>query len=296
MPVDEGEEVTKGQVLVVVDSAEVALSKANYLSTLPMYDLAKSNFDRQRPLIESGALAAKTESELRSELNRTQAALLNAAQKLRNLGLTDADLKEIATKKDTSSLLEIRAPMDGTLVERHAVMGEAVEPTTQLFALTDLSDLWCWIDVYEDEIDRVKPGQKVSFTISGREKPVFRGQVELVSFSVNQATRTVRVRAELANIDGLLLANQFGRALIDIGAPHDAVLVPKDAIQEAEESAVVFVPLGEGRYRPIRVDTRPFEDPEFIEISRGLGPGRAIVTTGSFLLKSEMLKLGRGEG
>ena len=92
---------------------------------------------------------------------------MDAEQKLRNLGFDDADLARILKTKDTRNLLKVVAPIDGTVVARHAVKGEAVEPTTQLFAVADTSRMWLWIDVYETDIASVAPGQAVTFAISG---------------------------------------------------------------------------------------------------------------------------------
>ena len=79
---------------------------------------------------------------------------MDAEQKLRNLGFDDAELARILKTKDTRNLLNVVAPIDGTVVARHAVKGEAVQATTQLFAVADTSRMWLWIDVYESDIPR----------------------------------------------------------------------------------------------------------------------------------------------
>ncbi len=118
-----------GEVLVAIDSAEVGTDKANYLAALPMVELAQATLDRTRSLTRSNALPLKDELVAQTDLNRARADLLNASQRLRNLGFVDSDLVEIAGDQDTSSMLEIVSPIEGTIVERHAVPGEAVEPT-----------------------------------------------------------------------------------------------------------------------------------------------------------------------
>src|SRR5262249_46043152 len=156
--------------------------------------------------------------------------------------------------------------------------GLATGAANSLFELVNLNHLWCWIDVYETEIAKVKIGQDVSFTISGTEEPVFRGKVELIGYSVNPATRTVRVRAELANQGGRLRANQFGRAVIRLGPEHDAIVVPKSAVQDLGKVSCVFLPQPDGKsFRPQRVEARPTDWPGLTEITWGLKPGDEVV-------------------
>jgi membrane fusion protein, heavy metal efflux system len=297
---DEGEKVRKGDVLVVVDSAEVGSAKATYLGLLPVVDSARKNYDRLATLAETKAASQKDVLDARSALDKLRADLLNARQRLLNLGFTEADLARIARTEDTSNRLEIVAPMDGTLVERHAIVGEAVVPASSLavgpanslFDVADLDHLWCWIDVSEAEVGRVAVGQDVTFTISETDAPVFEGHVELIGFAVNPATRTVRVRAELHNADGRLRDGQFGRALIRVGREHQAAVIPRSALQNDGQADLVFLPEPNGRtFRPQRVLARPLEPADDLaEIAWGLAPGQRVVTTGSFLLKSEMFK------
>ena len=288
---DEGEVVKKGDILLEVDSAEVGTDKALYLAALPSSELARKEYERHLKLQASGAASEKEVLRAEVDVNRAEADLLNARQKLKNLGLTDADLAEIARSRDTSSLLHIIAPQDGTLVERHAVQGEAVEANTQLYIDTNLNHVWCWIDVYESDISRVRTGQVVRFTISGTKEPVFSGVVELVGFSVDPITRTIRVRSELVNTEGRLLANQYGHAEIQVGPERRVVFVPRAAVQSRDGTEFVFLPQGDGlRYRTQRIETKPSNQPGMIEVAWGLEPGATVVTTGSFLLQSELFR------
>ena len=94
---------------------------------------------------------------------------MDAEQKLRNLGFGDAELAQILKTKDTKNLLNVVVPIDGTVVARHAVKGEALQATTRLFAVADTSRIWVWIDVLDElDIQKVKAGQSVSFVVSER--------------------------------------------------------------------------------------------------------------------------------
>jgi multidrug efflux pump subunit AcrA (membrane-fusion protein) len=169
-------------------------------------------------------------------------------------------------------------------------MGEAVEPTTQLFALADVTRMWLWIDVYETDIVSVAPGQPVRFIISGTDGPVFSGDVTWMGTEVNATTRTTRVCAELQNPDGRLRANQFGQATIQVEPEHEAVVVPRAAVQNDGGTDLVFLAQPNSHFRPQRILAKPTESDGKLEVLWGLKPGQTVVTTRSYMLKGEMLK------
>jgi cobalt-zinc-cadmium efflux system membrane fusion protein len=156
--------------------------------------------------------------------------------------------------------------------------------------------MWLWIDVYESDVESVKSGQTVRFTVPGADAPASSGRVNWVGTEVTQKTRTTRVRAELANPDGKLRANQFGRAEIQVGEGHKATLVPKAAVQRKDQVDLVFLPEGEGVFRPQRVVAKPTDRSDVLEVAWGLTPGQRVVTGGAFLLKTEIMKGAIGAG
>lgn len=291
---DLGQAVTQGEVLAVVDSAAVSAAKTQFLSAHDGLALAQATYDRIRAL--RGAVAGKQEIEAQTALNQAKAAAMDAEQKLRNFGFDDEELRRILKDRDTKGSLEIVAPIGGTVVLRHAVRGEAVQATTQLFAVADTSKMWLWIDVYEVDVAKVETGQAVSFAATGAGATAYHGKITWLGNEVNEKTRTTRVRAEVENADGRLRANQFGRAEIQLGAEHRAIVVPRASIQRKEKTDLVFLPEGEGVYRPQRVLVRPTDRRDVVEVAWGLKPGQRVVTTGSFLLKTEIMKGAIGAG
>ena len=298
--VDLGQRVDAGDVLAVVDSSEVAAARTRYLSAVAAVELARANYERTSELTRREVVAARRELEDLTALNRAESDLMAARQELYNLNFTYTDLEALTATKDTSNALEIVAPIGGTVVDRRAVRGEAVEATTRLFAVADTSTFWVWIDVEEGSADLVAADQAVRFAIPrpGEPEPaaVAEGRITWIGTEIDPVTRTARVRAEVGNADGRLRANQFGRASIRLGDEHDAVLVPAAAVQRAEGADVVFLAEGPGVYRPRRVLARPAERPDFAEVSWGLEPGRRVVTTGSYLLKTELMRGAIGAG
>ncbi len=293
---DLGQVVKAGDVLAVVDSPAISAAKSRHISTQAALKLAKADYERTHALVASNAAASRLELEALTAFNQAESAALDAVQDLRNFGFSDEELIHVQESKDTASLLPIRAPIDGTVAQRHAVRGEAVEPTTALFAVADTSTIWLWIDVHEADVERVKLGQTVQFTISGAKAEPVQGKITWISVQVDPTTRTTRVRAELANPHGRLRANQFGIAVVEIGAPHEVVVVPRAAVQSKDDTQVVFIPQEPGVYRPQRVVTQPAARRDMVEISWGLNPGDRVVTRGSFWLKTEIMKSAIGAG
>ena len=298
---DLGQTVRRGDVLAVVDSAEVSASKSQLLSSHSAVRLAQATAERTKSLTQSGAVPARAELEVMTVLNQAQTSAMDAEQKLRNLGFANDQLAAIIKNKDTRNLLDVVAPIDGVVVLRHAVKGEAVQATSQLFAVADTSRMWLWIDVYERDIALIAPGQPVSFTISGADPNgqgyAFLGEVTWVGTAVSDKTRTSRIRAELTNPHGRLRANQFGEADIQIGSEHKATVVPKAAVQRKDGTDLVFLPLDEpGQYRAQRIVTKPTDRNDVVEVAWGLKPGQRVVTKGAFLLKTEIMRGAIGAG
>ncbi len=295
--VDLGDVVEAGQVIAVVDSADVSASKAQYLAATAELTLAQDSHNRIKSLAARNAASAMEEVAAQSGLNRAKAGLWSARQKLKNFRFSDKDLDRIVATEDTSSELPLVAPISGTIVARHAVIGEAVEPTTVIYAIADTKRMWLWIDVYESDFESLRIDQAVTFAISGSDGASFEGSLTWLGAEVDPVTRTTRARAELVNVDGRLRANQFGRAVIRLGEPHEAVVVPRSAVQKTEGGAdVVFLPEGDGVFRPQRIVTRASTKGDSMEASWGLKAGDRVVTKGSFWLKTELMRGAIGAG
>ncbi len=297
---DLGQKVRRGERLAVVDSVEVGTAKARFLNARSAAKLAQTTYERTQSLTKSGSVARRMELESLTALNEAQANLTEARQRLGNLHFTDEEMEQIARTRDTTGSLDIAAPIDGTVVALEAAAGEAVEATTRNFAIADTSVMWLWIDVYESDISSVAEGQRATFTISGAERggdsPTFTAHVTWVGTEVDPTTRTARVRAEVANANGRLRAHQFGRAEIRVGAEHDAVIVPKVAVQRRNRADLVFIPQDDGTYRPQIVRVCRLAGRNVVEVTSGLESGERVVTTGAFLLKTETMKDALGAG
>ncbi|MGB8931836.1 MAG: efflux RND transporter periplasmic adaptor subunit, partial [Anaeromyxobacteraceae bacterium] len=189
----------------------------------------------------------------------------------------------------------LRAPFAGTVVARDAVTGRSATAGQVLVQVADLSMMWAQLEVSEADASLVRPGQPVQVTLEGMRGPPRDAKVTRVSPSVDPASRTVRVRVELPNRDRALKAGAFLRARIHVTAEQEAMLVPSEAVQQAEGRTLVFVKRGASAFEPIAVRTGAHAG-DLVAVTGGLEHGAEVVTTGAFLLKTEIMKASIGAG
>jgi len=290
-----GETVQTAEVLMVVDSADLGTAKAALLDAAATVGLWEKNHRREQTLRGQGIATEREALEAETRLAESRIELARAQQRLRSLGLTGTQIEPLKSGEDASSLLELKAPFDGVVVERAATVGEVVDTSKPLLGVADTSRLWAMLDLAQAHLQHVRLGQPVVLTIDGLRGEAFAGSVSAIGSEVDPRTRTIKARAEVENERGLLRANSFGRAEISIRNGEAALLVPKAAVQWEGCCNVVFVRESDTRFRPRKVRLG-CETGDFYEVVEGLSVDEAIVTQGSFLLKTEILKGSIGAG
>lgn len=284
--VDLGEPVEKGDKLFVLESPEIGDIQSRIRSSQQMVATARSNLERQRRLQEQG-IASRRKVELAEQrLEEAEASLASSRSSLRLAGAGSAG---------SSGRFTIRAPIAGTVVRRPAVVGTAADDGASLATIADASAMWALVDVSERDAGLVELGQPVTLLIDGPPARKYRGEVLWVSPEVDERTRTVKVRAEVKNPDGKLRANQFVDAEIGIAPDRNSVVVPRDAVQRFDDTAVLFVRKSEGVYEP-RVVKIMRTSGELAQLSGEVKPGEQVVTTGAFLLRTELQRDSIGAG
>ena len=209
----------------------------------------------------------------------------------------DARWVEDALKKTgtASPWLEVRSPLEGKVVSVSAVRGEMASPDRPIFGIADMSRMWLVVDVYEPDLPKIEPGQRVRFLIAGLPGKRFPGHVVAVGAEVDDRTRTVRVYADVKNRGALLKANMFGQAEIRIRPAEPKLLVPREAVQNDGDCLLVFVSPSRDTFIPRKLDIGTVYAGGY-EVVGGLAAGERVVTTGSFLLKTEILRGQIGAG
>jgi len=291
---DLGDEVTAGQALVTVASPGVAAAKAEFLAALAEETAAAQTLERETALFEQNVSPERDLIDARARLSTVAARRAEAEQNLRDLGFTAGDVEAIARGERPGSSVVLRATFAGTVVARDAVAGDVVAVGTELLRVADLADLWLTIAVPERDVAGVAPGQPVDVR-SEATGLVTHGTVTWVSSHLNEKTRMAEIRAVVPNPDRSWKAGTFVDARIHTGGGGDGLAVPAGAVHRFGGLPFVFVDAGGGLYEVRRVDLAGRAGDRAV-VADGLRPGERVVTSQSFLVKSEFQKSRLGAG
>ncbi len=319
-----GDPVYVGEVVALVDAADVGKAKTEYANAVVQTRLRSETVDRYRKVGGSMSTLEMQAAEAAAEEARLR--LVTAEQALANLGLpvaaaADADAKEIvgrlrflglppelagrlaAEAVTANTLLPVKATQPGLVVAGGVVAGEAADPSKMLLTTADTRRLWLTLHVQQEQVKHLAAGLPVRF-LADAGGAELRGTVAWVSTAVDDKTRTVPVRVDVPNPDGKLKANTFGTGRVILREEARAVSVPKAAVQWEGCCHVVFVRdkdyLAPDAPKVFHVrQVRPgAADETHVELLAGVLLGEVIVTKGSAMLRGELLRsaLGEGEG
>jgi cobalt-zinc-cadmium efflux system membrane fusion protein len=179
---------------------------------------------------------------------------------------------------DPPPSVTISAPMSGVIDARNVVVGQAVEPNTVLFHISDRSQVIVAANVYEEDLGKIKVGQEARVQVLSYPQ-VFTGKLTLIDANVDPLSRTVKAWIQLVNPQGLLKPNMFARASVVLRRNEAALAVPNSAIIEANGEKFVFVREG-NKFKRVEVNVGA-KDTAYSEITDGLVPGDEVVTQGN---------------
>ena len=284
--IDLGSKVRKGAKLFTLSSAQIGVLKARLIAAGRRFRVAKADLKRQKALQKGGGASIRDVELAHLRLAEASSTLASISQSLRVGGIS---------ARGFSGSFTLLAPISGTVVQRPAVLGTKAGPGTALATLADMSSMWAMLEVNEWDAALVLPGRPVTVRVDGLAGQVFEGKITWVSTEVNPRTRFVRARAEIENPRGLLRANQFARATLSVSAPRGDVAVPLESVQKLGNGQVIFVRLKEGVYEPRSV-VLGRTDGMRVHVTGQVKVGDAVVTTGAFLLRTELSKDAIGAG
>ncbi|MGC4119283.1 MAG: efflux RND transporter periplasmic adaptor subunit [Myxococcales bacterium] len=283
--VDLGDEVKRGQPLLTLASAAVGSNQAQLAAAEARVQAARAALQRMEALVAEGIGLRKDLEQARTELAAAQAEHSAARSALGAAG---------AAATGTDGTYVLTAPIAGTVVARDAVVGRTAGPETVLVRIADLSTLWAHLEIPEARAGEVRVGQRVVLALDAG-AGALEGTIARVGAAVDPRTRTVSARVVVSNPARSLKAGAFLRARIAVAVEHEAIVIPAAAVQRAQASAFVFVRRDASTYVPVPVKTAQEADGR-VEVVEGLAPGDEVVTTGAFLLKTEILKESIGAG
>jgi len=282
-----GDSVAAEQALATLDSVELGESLSRYHQSRTKLALAQSSMERVKSLVEKKIAARKDILQAETDFKMAQTELHADEERLSLYGVDISDLKGGDHKKP---LLPVRSPIGGIITEKHAIVGELSDPSKSLYSVADLSSVWVMVDINEKDLAKIHRGQAATVIVGAFPDLKLRGRITYIADLVNESTRTVKARVEVANPGRRLKPEMF--ATVELALPADAppvVTIPEDSLQDMDGKKVVFVAENEAEFAVRQVQTGRTAG-GMIEIVSGLKEGERFAIKGAFILKSEIKK------
>lgn len=290
--------VTKGPVrrnirtVGVVDYNETALSDVTtkfrgWIEKLYV-DSTGKQVHKGEPLFEIYSPDLYTaENEYLIAISRGTGLKESALTKLKYWDVSAEQIAALEKSGQPTKTLSVSAPRDGIVVEKMVVEGQMVEAGMKLYRVADLSTVWVQAQVYEQDLGFIKLGQEAVVGLSYLPDRKFRGRVTYIYPTVDEKTRTAKVRMEFHNPGFFLKPGMFATVEIEPEVEPEAVLVPDMAVLRSGEKNTVFVALDGGKFEPRTVTIGARSENNTYQVLSGLKEGERVVTSGQFMLDSE---------
>ena len=283
-----GQMVKQGDLLAKITSTELTQSQLSYLQARSASQLAEQAANRARILYKEDVIALAELQRREAEATSAKAQFGAANDQLRVQGMDQASIDQLAKTSVIKSINNVRATIDGEIVERKITKGQVVQPADALFTIADLDALWAIAEVPESTAYLIVKGEKSSVVIPALRDQVIEGVVSHVDSIVNPTTRTVLVRMDIPNQSGQVKPGMLATMLID-SQPRERILVPLEAIVREDNHDYVYVREDDERYRMVQVKLGP-EGKGFRPLRSGLKEGAEIVIKGAYHLNTERKK------
>jgi membrane fusion protein, heavy metal efflux system len=294
-----GDLVLKGKVLARMHSHEVHEARAAYQIAqsessrlLGAQSLAEKNYARMKRLYDLKAASLEQTEQARQELLNAQTAYRNgevAVVRERTHLEDNLGIPADAPNDERSELIPIAAPATGYVLQKNVTPGSTIQPASDAFVLGNLSHLWMLASVSADRLSQIHIGEPATVVIPDLANRRFSGRVTNLGQQFDPTTRLIQIRIELDNAGSLLRPEMLATAQLPLGGKAAHLLVSQDAIQQVNGQEVVFVQTGADRFavHPVRTG-ETFQNK--VQILDGIRAGDRLVTRGSFILKSQLLK------
>jgi len=287
VPANLGETVRQGQLLAVIASSALSELRSELLTAQHRRDAARTTYDREKKLWQDKISAEQDYLQAQTALQEADITLQNARQKLAAVGAGTGSGGGAGLNR-----FEIRAPFDGTIVEKHLALGEAVKEDASIFTLADLRTVWAEFAVSPKDLEMVRVGQKVIVSSSAFESKV-EGTVSYVGALLGEQTRTARARVTLNNPKGAWRPGLFVTVSVLGDSRAAPLVVGAEALQTIDNRQVVFKAVPDGFVAaPVKVGRA---DGRNVEVLQGLKAGDRVASSNAFILKAELGKASAAE-
>ncbi|MGA9567282.1 MAG: efflux RND transporter periplasmic adaptor subunit [Candidatus Korobacteraceae bacterium] len=267
-----GDNVRKGETLLLINSPDLSQAFSDYQKFKADEQLAAKQVARAQLLYDKGAIALADLETAQDADAKAKVDTQTAAQHVRLLG---------GNLNNPSPLLPVVAPISGTIVDQQITGGTGVKSldnSPNLFTIADLSTVWVLCDVYEDMLSRVQVGDTAQITLNAYPDKMFPGKVVNISAVLDPATRTAKVRIELANPQGIMRPGMFVTATFKAPQMVDRIVIPSTAVVHLHDKDWVFVPAGDKRFRRLALQLGPQDTDGSVQVLSGLKPQDKVVT------------------
>ncbi|MCI0443992.1 efflux RND transporter periplasmic adaptor subunit [bacterium] len=261
-----GQFVRKGQPLFSIYSPELVATQQEYLLALKAeQSLGTSEFAD----VSSGAKSLK----------------VSALRRLKLWDVSDKQIEQLEETQTPMTTITFYSPVSGFVLEKNVFEKQRVTYETQTYSIADISTIWLMADIYEYEAANVKSGQKALMTLSYDPGRKFEGKVTYIYPSLNNMTRTLKVRIEFPNPNFLLKPDMYANVELQT-EQGSGLMIPEEAVLDSGNRQIVFVEKSKGEFEPREVKTGLHSGGNVV-IASGLTAGEKVVASGNFLIDSE---------
>lgn len=298
---DLGDRVQKGQVLVTINSPEFAKTQAAFLQARAKLNLSRKEFERAKMLLKEKAIEEKEYLRREAEYEKLTTECGGLGSILHSYGMdhsqTEKLLEKFASLQYEDKLCElanpnlpILSPIKGTIIFRDVIIGEHVEPNKILFTASELNTLWAILDAYEKNLPFINKKSNITIISPLYPEKEFAGKIAYISDLIDEKLRTIKIRVEVKNNEGLLKPNMYIQGIIENKAiAKEIIAVPEEAVQNLNKEKIVFILEEENIFAVRHVELGDKVGIKRI-ITSGLKEGERIVVKGAFSLKAELTK------
>jgi membrane fusion protein, heavy metal efflux system len=299
--VDVGDQVTADQVLAEVHSHDLHEAVGAYRIALTEAQRTKQQVNYARRINDRYQSLYEIKFASRQEVERAQMDYRNAVSESARAqselqvarahlaGMLQVPERRLDPHVLIGDAFPIKSSRAGVVTARSIAPGMALLPGMEAFTVSDLSNLWMVAQVREDDLHELRPGMPVAVLVRAFPNTRFAGRIALIGPEIDPATRTLKVRIAVPNVDGRLKPEMFATAQIECSGSREALFVPEVSAQDLNGNPVVFVRHGESTFEARPVDIGEKIDGQ-VEIVRGLRSNDVVVVNGSYVLKSQLLK------
>ena len=284
-----GDRVSRGEVIAILNSGDVATAKEAYIESIHRLELARVSAQREEALFKKKISPEEDYLIKKHALEEAQLTYQASAQRLAALGIPSNEIRRLSIGQGNLATYVIRAPLTGVVIGKNVTVGEAVEATENIFTVADLSTVWTDITVPPSQLAAVRTGQQVIVHWDDQNLQV-PGTVTYVESLVGEQTRSARARVVIPNPNGVWRPGLFVNVHLTQNESTVPMAVKAEALQTFRDWDVVFIKVGDlFEARPLELGRR---EGEWVEVLSGLEPGMEYAAKNSFVVKADVMKSG----